>query len=125
VTKVYRVERISEPCEGLPWKSSDDNGLSIDHWGWFKTPACSMQGNKVCGVTSLRKLQKWFPSKIKKEIHKHEDLQIVILDVPKIIFKDKLQVVFRRNKAKIIGRLLPNGKAQYLGTSPYSNNQRP
>jgi len=118
VTKVYRVEHKTAKYEGVL-----DSGIPLRHWSWLDAPEYYMTRESVCGVTSLKNLHKWFPTKTMKEIHSHPEYHVIILDVPKIDYKDDNQVVFKRNKAKVIGRLLPDGKAQYLGNNKRSQRK--
>jgi len=110
MVKVYRVENKHNPLEGMPW---DD--IDLNHWGYLPCPAIEMWESRVCGTTSLKALRKWFPAKTMRQVHNHNDLRVIVLDVPKknLLYRGHLQCVFNRRKGKIIGEIIPYGKAQY------------
>jgi hypothetical protein len=109
MTKVYRVEYNKNTLRGV----HDSMMRHLNHWQKLDAPGYRMLNSHVCGVTSLKKLKLWFPGKIQRRIHSNHQLRIVILDVPKIVYKDENQVTFNRKQAKIIGKLMPDGKPKY------------
>lgn len=109
MTKIYRVEHKTKPFWGTVQKKRCPR-----HWLSLPRPVFFLDVDKhVCGTTSLKAFRKWFPKKVLTNILAQKTHKVFIFDAP-VEYRDEVQVVFDRTKAKVIGELLPCGKSIYF-----------
>jgi hypothetical protein len=113
--RIYRVESKRNPKEGR----TDALYTVTDHWSRLPCPQAEgiqMRITDVCGTTSKKSFNIWWPKKAVIKILKHHSatVHIVVLEIPKeYVSKSLLQCVFPRKKAKIVGTMDADGKITY------------
>jgi len=118
---VYRVEHRDSkkgPWSHDDWHVARAGFVSKEYWhgslpGPYADPSLGrlFKNRHLCGVESVEKLVRWFPSKVRRQMHERGFVMRVFDVETRALAVGRWQVTFPRKRATLLGELPLRGMA--------------